>query len=405
MDNKQIQLSVPNLDMEIVDNLRECIETGWVSTGGRFITEFEQKMAKYVGISDAVSAQSGTAGIHVALRILGVEAGDEVIVPTLTFVAAVNPVKYLGAEPIFMDCDDLLCMDVDKLEKFCIEECTFKAEENICTQNSESAKVLINKKTGKRIKSIVIVHIFGNLANMEKLMGIASKYNLKVLEDATEALGSYFTEGRYKGYFSGTVADMGVYSFNANKIITTGGGGMIVSRNQDYLDEARYLTITAKNTNSEDALFFVHEEVGYNYRMLNLQAALGVSQIDQLEKFIKIKEANYEIYKKEMAEVDGIEILSFQNSIRANHWFYSLYIDDKRFGESRDQLMHRLIENGIQCRPIWKLIHTLKPYLDAQNYEIEKAIDYADHILNIPCSTNLTADEVRFICKVIKDKK
>lgn len=402
--NKQIQLSVPNLDMEIVDNLKECIETGWVSTGGRFITEFEQKMAKYVGISDAVSAQSGTAGIHVALRILGVEEGDEVIVPTLTFVAAVNPVKYLGAEPIFMDCDDSLCMDVDKLEKFCMEECRFEVEENLCTQNSESVKVLTNRKTGKRIKAIVVVHIFGNLANMEKIMDIASKYNLKVLEDATEALGSYFTEGRYKGYYSGTIGDMGVYSFNANKIMTTGGGGMIVSRNQEYLDEARYLTITAKNTNPEDALFFVHGEVGYNYRMLNLQAALGVSQIEQLEKFIKIKEANYEIYKNQLADVEGIEILSFKNGIRANHWFYSLYIDDKRFGENRDQLMYRLIEKGIQCRPIWKLIHTLKPYIDAQGYEIEKAIDYADHILNVPCSTNLTEEDVKYVCKMIMEK-
>ncbi len=396
MDNKQIQLSVPNLDMKIVDNLKECIETGWVSTGGRFIMEFEQKMAKYVGIFDAVSAQSGTAGLHVALRILGVEVGDEVIVPTLTFVAAVNPVKYLGAEPIFMDCDDSLCMDVDKLEKFCMEECIFE---------SDKQRVLINKETGKKIKAIVVVHIFGNLANMEKIMDIAAKYNLKVLEDATEALGSYFVEGKYKGYFSGTVADMGVYSFNANKIITTGGGGMIVSRNQEYLDEARYLTITAKNTNSEDALFFVHGEIGYNYRMLNLQAALGVSQIDQLEKFIETKKANYEIYKDQLADIEGIEILPFENSIRANHWFYSLYIDDRRFGENRDQLMHRLIDKGIQCRPIWKLIHSLKPYIDAQNYKIEKAIDYAGHVLNVPCSSNLKEEEVKYICSIIKEKK
>lgn len=404
-DNRQIQLSIPNLDMEIVDNLKECIETGWVSTGGRFIKEFENKIAKYVGIDDAVSSQSGTAGLHVALRILGVGVGDEVIVPTLTFVAAVNPVKYLGAEPIFMDCDDSLCIDADKLEKFCREKCSFEVEEFQKEENTCKQKVLINKKTGKRIKAIVVVHIFGNLSNMEKIMEVASKYNLKVLEDATEALGSYFTQGKYKGYFSGTIADMGVYSFNANKIITTGGGGMLVSRNQEYLDKARYLTITAKNTNPEEALFFVHGEVGYNYRMLNLQAALGVSQIEQLEKFIETKKENYKVYKKEMSEVDGIEILSFGNSIRANHWFYSLYIDDKRFGESRDQLMHRLIEKGIQCRPVWKLIHTLKPYIDSQRYEIEKAIKYADHILNIPCSTNLKKEEVRYICDIIKDKK
>lgn len=392
MEKKQIQLSVPNLNMEIVDNLRECIETGWVSTGGRFITEFEQKIAKYVRIQDAVSAQSGTAGLHVALRILGVKSGDEVIVPTLTFVAAVNPVKYLGAEPVFMDCDDSLCMDPVKLGKFCKEECNF------------DEKGLVNKKTGKRIPAIIVVHIFGNLAKMEQIMAIAKKYNLKVLEDATEALGSYYTEGKYAGRFSGTIADMGVYSFNANKIITTGGGGMIVSNNQEYLDQARYLTITAKNTTPEDVLYFVHGEVGYNYRMLNLQAALGVSQMDELENFIKTKTSNYQIYKQELAGVKGITILPFESGIRANHWFYSLYIDENEFGESRDVLMHRLIESGIQCRPIWKLIHMLDPYKDAQSYEVEKAIDYAAHILNVPCSTNLTAGDVKYVCEQIKSR-
>ncbi|QHI72074.1 LegC family aminotransferase [Aminipila terrae] len=392
MDKKQIQLSVPNLDIEIVESLRECIETGWVSTGGRFIGEFERKTAQYVGIADAVSAQSGTAGLHVALRILGISAGDEVLVPTLTFVAAVNPVKYLGAEPVFMDCDDSFCMDVDKLEQFCQEECIF-----------DGAK-LIDKKTGKTIKAIVVVHIFGNLADMERIMDISQKYNLKVLEDATEALGSYYKEGRYRGYFSGTIADMGVYSFNANKIITTGGGGMIVSRNQHYLDEARYLTITAKKTSAEETLFFVHGDVGYNYRMLNLQAALGVSQIDKLECFIETKIANYKTYKEELQKVDGIRIIPFKEDIRANHWFYSLYIDNERFGESRNELMHRLIQNGIQCRPVWKLIHTLEPYINAQNYKIAKAVDYADHILNVPCSTNLTSEEIKYVCKIIKEK-
>lgn len=395
MEKKQIPLSVPNLDIGIVDNLRECIETGWVSTGGRFITEFEQKMAAYTGLSDAVSAQSGTAGLHVALRILGVQSGDEVIVPTLTFVAAVNPVKYLGAEPIFMDCDDSLCMDPQKLETFCAQECVLEEDR------------LVHKATGRQVKAIVVVHIFGNLARMDQIMAIAGRYHLKVLEDATEALGSYYTEGKYQGYFSGTVADMGVYSFNANKIITTGGGGMIVSRHQPYLDEARYLTITAKETSAEAALFFVHGEVGYNYRMLNLQAALGVSQLAQLEHFIEIKKNNYQVYKEELAglqESGAVTLLPFKEDTRANHWFYSLYIDDKRFGESRDELMHRLIENGVQCRPVWKLIHTLEPYKAAESYKIQKAVDYANHILNVPCSTNLTADEVRYVCHLIKNK-
>jgi len=383
--NKEIPLSVPNLNVAIIENLRECVETGWVSTGGRFITEFEKKVAVYVGTADAVSVQSGTAGLHVALRVLGVKTDEEVIVPTLTFIAAVNPAGYLGAEPVFMDCDDSLCMDPEKLEKFCRVEC-------MRTENG-----LIHKTNGKRIRVIVVVHVFGNMADMERIMEIASEYDLKVLEDATEALGSYFTAGRYKGKFAGLIGDMGVYSFNANKIITTGGGGMIVSNDQKLLDESRYLSITAKN----DSLYFVHDDIGYNYRMLNIQAAIGVSQIDDLERFIETKKTNYLLYQEHIKDERGIKLLPFAGTIRPNYWFYSLLIDEKRFKESRDALMHRLIARGIQCRPLWKLTHTQRPYLNCQSFEIQKAEFYVERILNVPCSTNLTPEDVRTVCHEI----
>ena len=268
-----INLSVPNLSMDILDNLKECLESGWVSTGGRFIPEFEEKVKKYMKTKYAAGVQSGTAGLHMALRVLGVEAGEEVIAPTLTFIAAVNPIVYQGATPVFIDCDDSLCMDPIKLEKFCKEECNF------------IDGVLINKKTNKKIKVLVVVHVFGNIADMEKIMDIAKKYNLKVLEDATEALGTYYTEGKYKGKYAGTIGDIGVLSFNANKIITTGGGGMVVGDNEELVEKVRFLSSQAK----KDPLYFIHDEIGYNYRMLNLQAALGTSQIDQLENFIKTK--------------------------------------------------------------------------------------------------------------------
>jgi perosamine synthetase len=385
---KEIPLSVPNLNIDIVENLRECIETGWVSTGGRFITEFEKKIAGYVKVEDAVSTQSGTAGLHVALRVLGVKEGEEVIVPTLTFIAAVNPVRYIGASPVFMDCDKNLCMDADKLERFCSQECRI--------ENSR----LINNMTGRTVSALIIVHVFGNLADMERINEIAVKYHLKVLEDATEAIGSYYSAGKYSGSFAGTVGDMGVYSFNANKIITTGGGGMIVSRNQEYLDQARYLSITAK----DDALFFVHNEVGYNYRMLNLQAALGVSQIDELEMFIEIKKRNYLKYKELLSDSNGLELLPFTENTRANHWFYSLYVDQDKFGCSRDELMHRLIAASIQCRPVWKLNHKQMPYQANQAYLIVNALDYEAKILNLPCSTNLKLEEVEYISSKIKEK-
>lgn len=382
---REIPLSVPNLNIEIVENLRECIETGWVSTGGRFITEFEKKIADYVKVEDAVSAQSGTAGLHIALRILEVETGDEVIVPTLTFIAAVNPVRYMGAVPVFMDCDEFFCMDPDKLQQFCEEECRF-----------ENGR-LFNKKSGRRVSALVLVHVFGNLARIEKIKEITDRYNIRLLEDATEALGSRYSKGKYEGLFAGTIGDIGVYSFNANKIITTGGGGMIVSGNKEYLDQARYLSITAK----DDSLFFVHNEVGYNYRMLNLQAALGVSQIDELEKFIQIKKQNYEMYREQLKEVKGLSILPFSDFARPNYWFYSLLVDGSKFGLSRDQLMNGLIEQGIQCRPVWKLIHTQKPYMSFQSYHIEKAYQYEENILNLPCSTNLTQADIEYICERI----
>ena len=382
-----INLSVPNLSMDILDNLKECLESGWVSTGGRFIPEFETKVKNYMKTKFAAGVQSGTAGLHMSLQVLGVQRDEEVFVPTLTFIAAVNPTTYLGASPIFIDCDDSLCMDPIKLEKFCSEECDFK----------EGA--LVNKKTNKKIRALVIVHVFGNMADMEKIMDIAKKYNLKVLEDATEALGTYYTEGRYKGKYAGTIGDIGVLSFNANKIITTGGGGMVVGDNEELVEKVRFLSSQAK----KDTLYFIHDEIGYNYRMLNLQAALGTSQIDKLESFIETKIKNYKIYKEELEKIEGLEILPFIEGIRANHWFYSLKIDKEKYGIGRDELLQKLVDAGIQTRPIWGLIHQQKPYSTCQNYEIEKALYYYDRILNLPCSSNLTEKEVYQVIEKIRE--
>ncbi|MBF1203797.1 MAG: LegC family aminotransferase [Fusobacterium periodonticum] len=384
-----INLSVPNLSMDILDNLKECLESGWVSTGGRFIPEFETKVKNYMKTKCAAGVQSGTAGLHMSLQVLGVQRDEEVFVPTLTFIAAVNPTTYLGASPIFIDCDDSLCMDPFKLEKFCSEECEFKEG------------VLVNKKTNKKIRALVVVHVFGNMADMEKIMDIAKKYNLKVLEDATEALGTYYTEGRYKGKYAGTIGDIGVLSFNANKIITTGGGGMVVGDNEELVEKVRFLSSQAK----KDTLYFIHDEIGYNYRMLNLQAALGTSQIDQLESFIETKIKNYEIYKEELEKIEGLEILPFVEGIRANHWFYSLKIDKEKYGIGRDELLQKLVDAGIQTRPIWGLIHQQKPYSACQNYKIEKALYYYDRILNLPCSSNLTEKEVYQVIEKIKEFK
>lgn len=388
MNNKFIPLSVPNLSLDILENVKETIETGWVSTGGRFIKEFEEKVAKYVGVEKAVSCQSGTAGLHLALRVLGIGPGDEVIVPTVTFIAAVNPVKYMGAEPVFMDCDDTLNMDMDKLEEFLKNESYFT-----------EGKV-INRKTNRVIKAVIVVHVFGNPANIEKLMEIKEKYNLKVVEDATEALGSYYLEGKYAGKHCGTIGDIGVYSFNANKIITTGGGGMVVSHNKELLDKVEFLSTQAKT----DSLYFIHDEIGYNYRMTNIQAAFGVDQIDRLEGFIETKMRNYNLYKEAIEKIEGLTLLPFRSDTRANHWFYSVIVDKEKYGIDRDELMNRLNSSNIQTRPLWRLVHKQKPYLENDAYRIEKAYYYEKNLINVPCSSNLTEEEIEIVIENLERK-
>ncbi|WP_182199784.1 LegC family aminotransferase [Paraliobacillus salinarum] len=385
MNQKFIPLSVPNLKGKELEYVTHAVETEWVSTGGPYVNEFEEKTAKYVNARGAVSVQNGTSGLHIALQVCGVTRLDEVIVPTLTFIAAVNPVKYIGAEPIFMDCDDSLCMDAEKLKDFCQMQCSFIDGQ------------LINNKTRKHIKAIIVVHVFGNMAKMEQIMEVATSYNLKVIEDATEAIGTYYTNGPYVNKFAGTIGDVGVYSFNGNKIMTTGGGGMVVSDDAVLLKKTKHLTTQAKS----DELYYMHDEIGYNYRMTNLQAALGLAQLEQLENFIKIKEKNYRLYKGAIEEIAGLSILEFDKNIRSNHWFYGLYINYD-YPLDRDEVIRYLSTKRVQVRPIWGLISEQIPYVDSQTYKIEKASDYVRHVVNIPCSSNLKEDDVEYVIDCLK---
>ena len=380
MSSKRIPLSIPNFSGNELKYVSEAITTGWVSSVGQYVNLFEDKLSEYVGSSSAVSCQNGTAGLHISLMLCGVTNSDEVIVPTLTFIAAVNPVKYIRADPIFMDCDDSLCMDPDKLKKFCEEECEFLDNK------------LINKRTRKHVKAVVVVHVFGNMADMESIMDVAQKYNLKVIEDATEALGSYYRSGRYKNKFAGTIGDIGVYSFNGNKIITTGGGGMIVSNNETLLKKAKHLTTQAKS----DEVYFTHDEIGYNYRMTNVQAAIGVAQLEQLEDFISVKQKNYDLYRERLSKINGLTLLKFRDDIRSNKWLYGVILGPD-YKMNRDKLIKYLDSKNIQTRPIWRLIHEQKPYIKCQTYMIEKAKYYWSTVVNIPCSTNLTSEEVNYV--------
>ena len=374
MSRKFIPLSVPNLKGKEIEYVTHAVETEWVSTGGPYVNEFEKKISDYVKCTGAVSCQNGTSGLHIALKVCGVTKDDEVIVPTLTFIAAVNPVKYLGASPIFMDCDNSLCMDMDKLNDFCETQCKMVDGQ------------LINNLTNRKIKAVIIVHVFGNMANMEKATTICKRYNIKPIEDATEALGTYYLDGVFKGKYAGTIGDVGVYSFNGNKIITTGGGGMLVAKTADIVKKAKYLSTQAK----DDEINFIHNEIGYNYRMTNVQAAIGVAQLEQLENFISIKAMNYLLMKQK-----GLKLLEFKDNIRPNYWFYSLLASGHK-----NRLIEYFSSNQIQVRPIWGLINMQYPYVDEQSYKIEKAIYYHENIINIPCSSNLRASDIERLSQI-----
>lgn len=385
--DKIIPLSIPNFEGNEKLYVDKALEEGWVSTGGAYINQLEENIARFLQVSFAAACQSGTAGIHLAMIEADVQPNDYVIVPTLTFIAAVNPVRYQFAEPIFMDCDDSLCLDPQKLRTFCEQECYIKDDK------------LIYKKTERVIKALVVVHIFGNMADMEAIMKIAQDYKLKVIEDATEALGTIYTTGKYKGKYAGTIGDFGAFSFNGNKIITTGGGGIIVASSSKALEHIKYLSTQAK----DDTLYYVHNEIGYNYRMTNLQAALGVAQLEELPEFIRRKNQNFALYENYLEDCEGISLLPFRNGIMSNKWFYSLVIEKKIIPKSLEYFIKKLKEKGILTRPIWGLIHEQLPYKKCITYQIEQALLYKEKILNIPCSTNITEEEIRYISENIKD--
>ncbi len=386
-----IPLSVPNFEGNERKYVDDAIDQGWVSTGGAYITKLEKMMTEYLGASDVAACQSGTSGIHLALIDAGVKPGDMVIVPTLTFIAAVNPVKYQFAEPVFMDCDDSLCMDPVKLKRFCECECDI--------QTIDDTARLVHKKTGKIVKAIVVVHVFGNMADMESIMAIAEEYNLKVIEDATEALGTKYTDGKLAGRYAGTIGDYGAFSYNGNKIITTGGGGAVTASKVDTVAHIRYLSTQAK----DDPHFYIHNEIGYNYRMTNVQAALGVAQMEELPEFVSRKQKNYEMYKSLFEDFDLCRLLKFREGTSSNKWFYSLEINRRVIKASMREIIGALEEKGIQTRAIWGLIHEQRPYLECEAYNIEKAKNYSECILNIPCSTSINEDEIKRVSTAVKE--
>ena len=378
-----IPLSIPNFEGNEEKYVIDAISSTYVSTVGGYVSEFEKKLADFIKVDNVAVCQSGTSALHLSMVESGVRPGDTVIVPPLTFIAAVNPVKYQFAKPVFIDCDDSFCMDPKKLASFCEQECEWNGSELI--------------HNGSTVKAIVVVHVFGNMADMEPIMDIAGKYKLKVIEDATEALGTFYTSGKYVGKYAGTIGDYGCYSFNGNKIITTGGGGAVTSNNPMVVDHLRFLSTQAKT----DPHYYTHDEVGYNYRMTNLQAALGVAQLEELPEFIRRKQSNYDMYQSFFDGFKYGKIVKFREGTSSNKWFYSLCIDRNYIDSPLKEIIISLKEKGIETRPIWGLINEQKPYLEEETYKIDKAKYYANRIINFPSSTQITKEDIVYVSNEI----
>ena len=382
--DKFIPLSVPNFEGNERKYVDDAVDKVWVSTGGAYVSRFEKELADFLKVDDVAVCQSGTSALHLSLIEAGVSPNDIVLVPPLTFIAAVNPVKYQQTIPVFIDCDDSLCIDPIKLKSFCENECDW-----------DGNNLRFNKSI---IKALVVVHVFGNMADMESIIDIAEKFHITVIEDATEALGTKYTEGKYKGKYAGTIGDFGAFSFNGNKIITTGGGGAVTSNNPAKVKHIRFLSTQAKT----DPVNYTHDEIGFNYRMTNIQAALGVAQLEELPEFIRRKQHNYDLYSALFNNSEFFSIMPFREGVCSNKWFYSLLINRDVVKTPMGDLIGFLKKQGIETRAVWGLINEQKPYLNEKTYRIEKATFYASRILNIPCSTNITSEEIEYVAASIK---
>jgi len=377
-----IPLSVPHLNGNEWKYVKECLDTNWVSSAGKYVDLFEQKVAEYTGAKYAVACVNGTAALQVSLRLAGVQPGDEVIAPTLTFIAPINAIAYNGASPVFMDSDDYYNIDSVKTIRFIQEETELKDGFSY------------NRKTGKRVSAIVPVHVWGNACWLDELVDICGERNITVVEDASESLGTRYTQGKFAGKHTGTIGRLGCVSFNGNKIITTGGGGMILTDDEGLAAKARYLTTQAK----DDEIKYIHNEIGYNFRLTNIQAALGVAQLEQLDGFIERKKEIYNRYKSGLDNHSNFSIADIPDYADNNHWLTVLKTASEL---KRDDAFKNLTDNSIQTRPVWCLNHLQKPYLRHQFFNIENAVTLYNNSLCLPSSVTLGGPELNLIVGIL----
>jgi dTDP-4-amino-4,6-dideoxygalactose transaminase len=351
-----------------------AIGSGHIATFGGFITKFEQKLSKRLKTHEAVALNSGTSALHLAMAIMGVEAGDEVICQSFTFCASANPIIYLGATPIFVD---------SELDSW-----------NMCPELLEDA-ILGRIAKGRKPKAIVLVHLFGMPAKIEAILEIATKYQIPIIEDAAEAVGS-----TYNDVSCGAFGDIGIYSFNGNKIITTGGGGALISSNTAIIQRARHLSTQAR----EDLPYYQHLEIGFNYKMNNLAASIGLAQLEQLDEFVIKRRKINANYKKLLGSFEGISFQEDSEKTKSNFWLTALLIDDKITGFTNDRLRVVLMKRGIESRFLWKPLHMQPVFKEIPFYGGNNSERMFNKGLCLPSSVNLTLHDQKNIVEVISEE-
>lgn len=357
-----IPLHEPTFDDNELKYVTDCVKTGWVSSVGAYVTRFEEDLAKFVGVKRAVAVVNGTAALHIALKVAGVEADDEVLIPSLTFIATANAVSYCRAIPHFIDVhEDTLGVDPFKLDTYLSEISEVRGKE------------LFNKKTNRRIKALVPMHTFGHAVHLEELVSLAEKYHLILVEDAAESLGTY-----YKGKHTGSFGKVNAMSFNGNKIITTGGGGAILTNDDALADYAKHLTTTAKVPHKWE---YVHDEVGYNYRMPNINAALGCAQLEKLPVFLNQKQKLADEISEFIKNIKGVRLFQQPSHSNSNYWLQTIILDESL---NRDEVLAFLNEQGVMSRPIWQPMHELKMYNECPMMDLSKTDMLKERIVNIP---------------------
>jgi len=379
--SERIPLAEPRMFGAEAPYLAECVATNWVSSAGPFVERFERELGTMTGVRHAVACSTGTAAIHVALLAAGVEPEDEVLVPDLTFVATACAVRYCGAWPVLIDAEPAHWqMDVDKALQFLERECVWQGGR------------LVNRATGRRVRAILPVHLLGHPVDMAPLRDVAARLGLAIVADAAEALGA-----GYRGEPIARAADVAAISFNGNKVVTAGGGGVVLTDDEHLAARVRYLTTQAK----DDAVEGVHGAIGFNYRLTNLQAAVGVAQLEHLDECLASKRRSAAHYARTLADLP-LTLPREAAWATSSWWLYTVLVDETRFGLDRPRVMRALAERGIETRPLWAPVSTQKPFANCQAYRIEHAGDLHRRSLSLPSSVGITQAQLDTVTDALR---